>query len=117
MKFAIISDVHGNYQALKAVIEDAKRQEVDQFICLGDMVGYGPNPAECITAIQELSGPVIRGNHDHDAAGDHDLGHVNETAELSLKWTREQLSSAQRQWLGELPVSYTHLTLPTILLV
>jgi len=105
MKLAIISDIHANYEALDAVLQDAESEGVDQILCLGDIVGYGPDPSRCVTRIQELGCPVIRGNHDHDAANDRVLSNLNDTARESLEWTREQLSAAQRQWLGNLPFS------------
>ncbi len=105
MKLAIISDIHANYEALDAVLKDIETQRVEQILCLGDIVGYGPDPSKCVTAIQALGCPVIRGNHDHDAANDRALDNLNDTARLSLEWTRKQLSQAQRQWLGNLPFS------------
>jgi len=105
MKLAIISDIHANYEALDAVLQDIENKNVDQIICLGDIVGYGPDPMRCVTRIQSLGCPVIRGNHDHDAANDRVLDNLNDTARLSLEWTRNQLSQAQRDWLGNLPFS------------
>ena len=105
MKIAIISDIHANYEALESVLEDTVNQGVDQILCLGDIVGYGPDPAKCVTTIQSLGCPVIRGNHDHDAANDRELENLNDTARISLEWTRKQLSTAQREWLGTRPFS------------
>ncbi len=105
MKLAIISDIHANYEALDSVLEDIDSKGVSQILCLGDIVGYGPDPLRCVTRIQSLGCPVIRGNHDHDAANDRPLDNLNDTARLSLEWTRKELSSAQREWLGSLPFS------------
>ena len=103
MKVAIISDIHANHHALEAVLDHARGQGIDQFLCLGDIVGYGPDPSKCISTIQELGCPVIRGNHDHDAGNDRDLFNLNDVARTSLEWTRTQLSRAQRAWLSNLP--------------
>lgn len=103
MKIAIISDIHANHTALTAVIAHARAQGVDQFLCLGDIVGYGPDPAQCVSEIQALGCPVIRGNHDHDAASDRVLHNLNDVARTSLEWTRKQLSGPQRAYLGNLP--------------
>ena len=103
MQFAIISDIHANLQALEAVLADARAHGVDQFICLGDIVGYGPQPSECIKLIQDLKCPTVRGNHDHDVAKNHDLGDLHPDAEASLNWTRQKLTLPEKQWLSSLP--------------
>ena len=103
MKLAIISDIHANFQALEAVISDARSRGADQFICLGDIVGYGPQPSECVELIQGLTCPTVRGNHDHDASHDRDLSALSSDARLSLAWTRNVLSLPHKNWLGSLP--------------
>jgi diadenosine tetraphosphatase ApaH/serine/threonine PP2A family protein phosphatase len=105
MKFALISDIHGNIEALEAVVNDARARGLERFLCLGDVVGYGPSPAECVDLVQSLHCPVIRGNHDQFAATDIKLDGCNEDARASLEWTREQLSDDQRKWLGQLPLT------------
>lgn len=103
MKFAIITDIHANLQALEAVISDAQANQVDRFICLGDIVGYGPQPKECLEIIRDLGCPVVRGNHDHDASNDRDLSALSPDAQSSLKWTRSVLNQSDKDWLGSLP--------------
>lgn len=110
MKRAIISDVHGNLEALEAVLADIDRQAVDSIICLGDVVGYGPNPCECARLVQERCGVVILGNHDQGALFDPEG--FNTGAERAIRWTRNQIdlhdrlprNSANRisDFLGEL---------------
>lgn len=87
MKIALISDIHGNLEALTAVLEDIDNQGVDALYCLGDVVGYGPNPCECLSTIRDRCAKVILGNHDQGALFDPDGFNVG--AERALRWTRD----------------------------
>lgn len=102
MKFALFADIHANYHALQAVLADAQEQGCANFVCLGDIVGYGGNPSECLEAVRTLGCPVVRGNHDEGASDGSSLEDLNPLAEAALLWTREQLSSEQREWLRDL---------------
>ena len=104
---AVISDIHSNLEAFQAVLEDIQQFEVDQLICLGDVVGYGPNPCECIDLAMKCD-LVILGNHDQGALFDPEGFNVG--AERAIFWTREQLEhatgpNAEKRWefLGERP--------------
>ena len=88
---AIISDIHGNMEALQAVLADIKAQGIREVYCLGDVVGYGPNPRECIDLVME-SKLVLLGNHDQGAMFDPDG--FNQSAERAIFWTRGQLEAA-----------------------
>lgn len=88
---AILSDIHGNLAALEAVLEDVRTQVVDEIICLGDVVGYGPRPRECLDKTMEFAFTVL-GNHDSSAIFDPEG--FNSTAERAIFWTREQLHTA-----------------------
>lgn len=111
MKRAIISDIHGNLEALEAVLDDISRQGVDAIYCLGDIVGYGPNPCECVKLVRQKCSVVILGNHDQGALFDPDGFNVG--AERAIRWTRVQLEQHDRlprnsadplsDFLGELP--------------
>ena len=90
MKLAIISDVHGNLEALRAVLDDIQEQKVDQVYCLGDIIGYGPNPCECIDVVMDFS-VCILGNHDHGALFDPEG--FSSGAERAIFWTRQQLEA------------------------
>jgi predicted phosphodiesterase len=91
-RYGIISDIHGNAQALRAVYDQLGELSVDRIICLGDIVGYGPSPSKCLDLVLSYCHEVIRGNHD-EAVLDPDLGRYFNGAALSaLNWTREQLS-------------------------
>lgn len=107
---AIISDIHSNLEALQAVLKDIESQKVDEIYCLGDVVGYGPNPRECIDLVMKHSKMVLLGNHDQGAMFDPDG--FNQSAERAIFWTRAQLESIsepravrERRWdfLAERP--------------
>jgi predicted phosphodiesterase len=102
MRFAVFTDVHANLEALQAVLADAEEHHCTHYICLGDVVGYNANPRECIDIVRELNCPIVKGNHDEQAALPHNSGEFNEMAERAMKWTRTQLSDDDRAWLSEL---------------
>ncbi len=109
MRRALISDIHGNLEALEVVLDDIKAQGVTEVFCLGDIIGYGPNPRECIDRVMERCSMSLLGNHDQGALFDPDGFNVG--AERAIFWTREQLESPndrtnnEKRWefLGELP--------------
>lgn len=95
--------MHGNLEALEAVLQDMATHEVAQIICLGDIVGYGPNPAECLTIIRKLEIPTVLGNHD-EACLEPRLDHMmNDYARAGIAYSRRKLTYAQKKWLGKLP--------------
>jgi predicted phosphodiesterase len=109
---ALISDIHGNLEALEVVLDDIKSQGMTEIYCLGDIIGYGPNPRECIDLVMDNCKITLLGNHDQGAMFDPDGFNIG--AERAIFWTREQLESPhdrtnnERRWefLGELPRSY-----------
>ena len=101
MKVALLSDIHANWQAFEAVTGDLP--PVDQVICLGDVVGYGAEPARCLDAVREAGWPVLVGNHDRASADPIVLGWFNEDAATVIRWTIEQLGEDRLAWLGGLP--------------
>jgi len=109
---ALISDIHGNLEALEVVLDDIKSQGISEIYCLGDIIGYGPNPRECIDLVMEHSKITLLGNHDQGAMFDPDGFNIG--AERAIFWTRGQLENPhdrannERRWefLGELPRSY-----------
>jgi len=103
MKIAIFSDIHGNLEALVAVLQDIAARKCDFRYCLGDIVGYGANPRECLELIRANGIPAIKGNHDDFAATDLPLGMFNPAAAHAMSWTRAALTAEQRQWLSKLP--------------
>lgn len=104
MKYGIISDVHANLEALTSVLEDAEKQGVKRFICLGDVVGYNANPSECVDIIRELGCPVMKGNHDAYTVANEIPPEVNGRARESLEWTRANIRPDQAEWLANLPM-------------
>ena len=110
MKRALISDIHGNFEALTAVLERIGDLKVDEIICLGDIIGYGPDPIRCLDTVIDNCQLTILGNHDQAALFDPEG--FNPVALRAIFWTREQLESdtsnpekADLRWdfLGELP--------------
>jgi predicted phosphodiesterase len=102
MRFAILSDIHSNLEALEAVLVDAKAQGCSNFVCLGDVVGYNANPRECVKIIQDLACPVVKGNHDEQVSMICSSEGFNELAEEAIEWTRAQLSPDDKAWLADL---------------
>ncbi len=102
MRYAVLSDVHGNLEALQGVLEDARQQGVGGVVCLGDFVGYGPDPNACVDLLRELVAVALVGNHDLAALGRLDTRHFNLFARAAVEWTRDQLSPAVRAYLGGL---------------
>lgn len=104
---AIISDIHGNLEALQSVLDDIRRQDISEIYCLGDVIGYGPNPLECIDLCRDFQLTLL-GNHDNGALFDPDG--FSSGAEKAIFWTRRQLEErsvegAEARWnfLAELP--------------
>jgi predicted phosphodiesterase len=91
VKKALISDIHGNLEALEAVLADIKALGLTEIYCLGDVVGYGPNPRECIDLVMRDCKQVLLGNHDQGAMFDPDG--FNQAAEKAIFWTRAQLEA------------------------
>jgi predicted phosphodiesterase len=105
VKIAFISDIHSNLEALQTVLDNIADQGCDRTYCLGDVVGYGPNPNECCALIRQMGIPTTMGNHDEAAVVNNavlELG-MNQLAVESLQWTRKVLFSEHRQWLASLP--------------
>jgi diadenosine tetraphosphatase ApaH/serine/threonine PP2A family protein phosphatase len=103
----IFADVHANLPALDAVLRAADELGVDDLLFLGDVVGYGPFPGECIERLANLPRAVLlRGNHDQMVATGIPEDGANRIARQAAQWTHAQLTPAQRQWLAALPVEY-----------
>ncbi|WP_338690714.1 metallophosphoesterase family protein [Haloferula helveola] len=101
-RIAIFGDIHANLEALQTVLADAKEQGCNDYICMGDIVGYNADPSACLEIVREMNCPTIKGNHDEDASGTHSLDSMNPVAATALEWTREQLTDEQRLWLRRL---------------
>ncbi len=92
--FALISDIHSNLPALDAVLRDIESRGIERVVCLGDIVGYGPDPYACWQLVRARCSIMIRGNHDQ-ALGAEDLGNFHPRARSAIQWTRDQLLDAE----------------------
>lgn len=101
MRCAIISDIHGNLDALEAVLADAG--DVEDIWCLGDLVGYGPQPNECIDLLQARHAKCVTGNHDRACIGMMDTNEFNPEASEAAQWTHDHLTPAHIDYLAALP--------------
>jgi len=103
-RLAVVSDIHGNLESLLAALAIA--QPSDELLCLGDIVGYGPNPNECVALIRERAKTTVLGNHDVAAVDNFGLEYFNPAARTALVWTQSVLSDENARWLSAL--GYEH---------
>ncbi|MCL5267642.1 MAG: metallophosphatase family protein [Bacteroidetes bacterium] len=105
MKYAVISDIHSNLEALTSVLEEIKARNVNEIICLGDIVGYGANPDEVTELVRSEARYIVRGNHD-DALFDEDtFSMINPYARAAIDYTRKSLSAENYEWLKDIPMT------------
>ncbi len=104
MRYAIFSDIHGNRQAWEAVLADMEASSVHVYVCLGDVVGYGPRPQEVLRGIRARTQNMVVGNHDAAAAGRIDTSLFNPVARKAIEWTRGQLDEESLAFLSAMPV-------------
>ena len=104
MRYGIVSDIHANIQAWKAVLRDMNNEGVDVILCLGDVVGYGPNPAEVLDSCYQTVDYFILGNHDAVIGNRLDSNLFNDNAKFLIEWTREQLNSAAAGFFADMPM-------------
>ena len=102
MKYAVLGDIHGNLEALTAVLSDAHQEQCTHYACVGDIVGYNANPIECLNIVRDMAMPCVKGNHDEYCSTTNPLAGVSSRASAAAIWTREQLREADKQWLREL---------------
>lgn len=105
MRIAVISDIHGNWHALEAVLGDVEQEQVDQVWCLGDLVGYGPQPNRCVAETHKRADICLIGNHDLAAIGRVGLEGFHSDAALSAEWTAKTLDDDARGYLETLEPS------------
>jgi predicted phosphodiesterase len=105
MRYLILSDMHGNWEAFAAVLRRVRRKRLDATLVLGDLVGYGGAPNQVVDAVRALPGKVVsvRGNHDKVVAGIEDGGNFNHVALLAARWTTDRLTPANLRFVRELP--------------
>jgi predicted phosphodiesterase len=105
MRFGIFSDVHANIEALTAVKVAFEKENIDHYLCAGDVVGYGASPNECVNGVLELTKDVVVGNHDAAVAGLMDYSYYYEAARKVLDAHKRALSPENIAWLKQLPYS------------
>ena len=105
IRYAILSDIHGNLEALTAVLADADAQGARSAVCLGDVVGYGADPTACVDAVADRALAVVAGNHEHGAVGLMSLEWFNPIARAAALWTRDHLDDDHRRFLEALPLT------------
>ena len=105
MRYATIADIHANLAAFTAVLDDIKqRGGIEEVWCLGDVVGYGPDPHQCIELLRQYSHVCVAGNHDWAAIGKIDTSNFNHDAAAACHWTTQQLSLEDVEYLSNLPL-------------
>ncbi len=105
MRTAIISDIHGNLEALSAVLYDIESLNIDEIVCLGDIIGYGPNPNECISLVSKKCPIILLGNHDAAVLDPLSTQNFNINAKLAIEWTQKQLTDESREVLKKLTMT------------
>lgn len=105
MRYALLGDIHGNTEALGVILDHVKESNVDQIVCLGDIVGYGSEPVKCLEIIRDLGCDCIAGNHDWAAVEKISIDFFNAYAKAAAIWTREQLDDGHKEWILDLPLT------------
>lgn len=106
MRYAILADIHGNLAAFEAVLQDIEeRGGAEELWCLGDIVGYGPDPSECIALLRQYNHLCVAGNHDWAAIGKVAISDFNPDAAEACRWTARQLSPEDVRYLDNLPLT------------
>jgi len=105
---AILSDIHSNFSALQAVIADTHYARATEIVCIGDIVGYGPKPGQCLNMIRKMAAVCVQGNHDWAVAHSDKKVRMNPLAAAGLEFSRQNLKDEQIEWLSKLPLSRKH---------
>ena len=115
MRYGLIADIHGNLEALKAVLAVLEKERIDSYLSLGDIIGYGANPKECIEIVKGLKTEVsIAGNHEWGLLGFLDLDYFNEYAREALAWTKDVISPAEREYLKSFKLTFADKKTPNL---
>ena len=107
MRYVVLSDIHSNLEALTAVLQAPFAKRLDRVLCLGDILGYGADPAACLTRIHALGAVMVAGNHEWACIGKLDTGWFNDAARVAVTWTRDQLGFVELDILRRLPLTTT----------
>jgi predicted phosphodiesterase len=106
MRYAILGDIHSNLSALHVVMEAIRSEGVDQILSVGDVVGYGAAPSECIQILRENAVVAVMGNHDAAVVGELDTIFFNQHARAAVEWTRTAISGEDMAWLTCMPLTW-----------
>ncbi|MCB9833520.1 MAG: metallophosphoesterase family protein [Planctomycetes bacterium] len=104
MRYGILGDIHGNLEALDAVLSSLAKEGVDRVLSVGDVVGYGADPSACIGRLRDIDAAVVAGNHDWAVVGKLDTTFFNFYAKEAVDWTASVLGRDELEWLGGLPL-------------
>lgn len=103
MRLLVLGDIHGNLEALSAVVADARAKGYDRAVSVGDVVGYGADPSACLDLLREIGAGIVLGNHDQAVLGTLPLEGFNEYARAAVEWTAARLSALETAFLGTFP--------------
>lgn len=106
MRYGIISDIHGNLPALESVLAALKSQKIDFYLCLGDVVGYGASPEECVMSVEQNAQVCLSGNHEWAVLNKLDTAVFNDDAREAVDWTRTRLSAQAKERIAQWPLTY-----------
>lgn len=104
MRIAIISDIHANQEALDAVFGFLDGERIDRTLCLGDVLGYGPDPSACLAKVRERCEVIVAGNHEHAILELLDIDYFNPLARQATLWTRGELSESELEYIRSWPL-------------
>ncbi len=104
MRYGILGDIHANLSALRAVLDRLQTERVDRVISVGDVVGYGAAPRECIALVRDIGAVVVKGNHDAACVGEIDVRYFNNYARDAVRWTQSVVTESDCEWLASLPM-------------
>jgi diadenosine tetraphosphatase ApaH/serine/threonine PP2A family protein phosphatase len=102
MRYGIFGDVHGNLEAFQEVVKAYRKENIDSYICVGDIVGYGAEPSQCIDELKRLNATTVCGNHDWAAAGIFPEDYFNPIAKRAIEWTQDVLNKEEKEFLKHL---------------
>jgi len=108
MRIAIVSDIHGNLEALEKTLSIIREKAVDTIICLGDIVGYGASPNACVELIRSATPHVLLGNHDEAAIQLEKMEYFNPYARIAAEWTHDELTDENKNFIQHLPSHLEH---------
>ena len=104
MRYAVLGDIHANQEALGAVLAELDKQDIDKYYCVGDVVGYGADPGECLEELMARGCTVVAGNHDYASVEKTSIEFFNPEARRAALWTRENLTEEQKRTIEEFPL-------------